>query len=206
MTVRFTVWSDILCPWCYVGAIRLHQVKRTAGDDVQIEWRAFMLRPEARTRDVEKFRHYAQSWHRPAEAEPGAEFRYWDGDADPPSYSLPPLVATKAAASFGPDAFDAYHDALLRAYFVENRTVSDADVAIDVAAAVGLDAAEFGRRLHDDEPEYRAAVVADHKAALAIGIAAVPTVVVGDDPSTGDVVTGALPTAAYLRVIRKRAQ
>ena len=203
MPVRFTVWSDILCPWCYVAAVRLHQVARTAGDDVAIAWRAFMLRPEEQPRDLAKFRHYAQSWHRCAEAEPGAEFHYWDGDAAPPSYSLPPLVATKVAATFGPDAFDAYHLALLRAYFVDNRTVSDTQVAVDVASTVGLDADEFALRLERDGPEHADAVITDHKAALGLGFAAVPTVVIGDDPSTGDILTGAMPVAAYLRVIRK---
>ena len=149
---------------------------------------------------------YAQSWHRCADAEPGAEFRYWDGDAAPPSYSLPPLVATKVAATFGTDAFDVYHRALLRAYFVDNRTVSEPAVAVDVAVAVGLDADEFALRLDRDGPEHADAVITDHKAALGLGFAAVPTVVIGDDPAIGDILTGAMPVAAYLRVIRKRAE
>jgi predicted DsbA family dithiol-disulfide isomerase len=176
-------------------------VQAEVGDALRVEWRAFMLRPDAEERPLEKFRRYAQSWARPAEAEPAAEFNVWSGDAAPPSHSLPPLVATKVAASFGDDAFAHYHHALFRAYFVDNRTVSDPGVLRDVAERIGLDGAEFATRFERDNAEYAAAVVADHRAALAEGIAAVPSVMVDHE----HVLTGALATDAYRRIVERRS-
>ena len=199
--VTFAVWSDFLCPWCYVAATRIHELQQNVGDILRVEWRSFLLRPEPKDRTLEQFRRYTQSWHRPAEAEPGAEFSYWQGDADPPSHSMPALIAGKAAATFGTDAFDQFHFALMRAYFAQNRTISDREVQLDVADYVGLDATEFAARLDASASAFEADVVADHKAALALGFAAVPTVVIDDE----DVVTGALPLAAYSKIVARRA-
>ncbi|HEX5097268.1 MAG TPA: DsbA family protein [Acidimicrobiia bacterium] len=191
----------MLCPWCYVAAVRIRRVEAEAGDALRVEWRSFMLRPQPEARSLEKFRRYARSWARPAAAEPDAAFNLWSSDAAPPSHSLPPLVATKVAASFGDDAFAKYHHALFRAYFVDNRTVSDSSVLREVAAGVGLDGAEFATRFERDNGEYAAAVVADHRAALAEGIAAVPSLMVDHE----HVLTGALATDAYRRIVARRS-
>jgi predicted DsbA family dithiol-disulfide isomerase len=185
-----------------VNAVRIARVHAEVGDALRVEWRAFMLRPQPELRPLEKFRRYAQSWARPAAAEPDAPFTLWPGDAAPPSHSLPPLVATKVAASFGEASFERYHLALLRAYFVDNRTVSDPDVCCDVARDVGLDGTEFARRLEDDAATFTAAVVADHRAALAEGISAVPSVLVDHE----HVLTGALAADAYRRIVARRIQ
>lgn len=203
--VRFTVWSDFLCPWCYVAAVRLDSVRREMGGLLALEWRAFLLRPEPRERPLEHFRRYTESWRRPAEAEPAAAFRVWTGDDPPPSHSRPPAVAGKVAANFGADAFDRFHLALMRAYFAGNRTISERDVILDVAGSVGLDTEVFARLLDERGAELDAAVVADHRDALARGIAAVPTVVVhhGDDEY---VLSGALRADQYSRVVARLAR
>lgn len=197
--VTFRVWSDVLCPWCYVTAVRLEEVKRAARDALVVEWRSFLLRPRAEARPLDRFRQYAQSWRRPAEAEPRAGFRMWDGDAEPPSHSLPPAIAGKVAASFGGDAFDRFHLALMRAYFVENRTVSERAVALSVAAEAGLDAGEFAARLDMHAQEFADMAVAEHKDALARGIAAVPAVVVAGEY----VLTGAMSVEQYSKVVAR---
>lgn len=184
--------------------MRLDSVRREVGELLAVEWRAFLLRPEPRERPLDRFRRYTESWRRPAEAEPAAAFRVWAGDALPPSHSRPPAVAGKVAATFGAGAFDRFHLALMRAYFAENRTISERDVILDVAGAVGLDTEAFARLLDERGAELDAAVVADHRDALARGIAAVPTVVVHDDDEY--VLTGALRTDQYSRVVARLAR
>ena len=62
------VISDVICPWCYVGGVRLRTLEREGA--VRLEWRSFLLRPRPDPeRTLEKFRAYTQSWRRPA-AEP----------------------------------------------------------------------------------------------------------------------------------------
>jgi len=198
--VRFTVWSDFLCPWCYVVALRLDAVRRESGDALEIEWRSFLLRPEPEPRPLDRFRRYTESWSRSAEAEPAAGFHVWHDDTPPPSHSRPPAVAGKVALSFGPDAFDRFHLALMRAYFAHNRTISDRDVVLDVAETVGLDPRAFAMRLETDGERLEADVVAEHRAALARGIAAVPTVVIDDE----HVLTGAMRADQYSKVVSRR--
>ena len=129
--------------------MRLDELERREGDDITVEWRSFLLRPNPEERSRDQFRDYTMSWARPAGMEPAASFTHpWQGDA-PPSSSGPSAVAGKVAASFGGDAERRFHRALLEAYFTHNRTVSDTDVLFDVAAAVDLDPAEFSERYHD---------------------------------------------------------
>ena len=196
--VRFTVWSDFLCPWCYVCAVRLDALQHEVGDVLEIEWRSFLLRPRADERSVEAFTRYTEHWARPAAAEPLASFQTWSGEHAPPSHSMPSAIAGKAVRhAFGHDAFDRFHLALMHAYFTENRTISDRDVILDVAEQVALDPGELAARIDADAEQLEAEVVADHKDALARGIAAVPTVVVEDEY----VLQGALGLEQYRKVV-----
>jgi predicted DsbA family dithiol-disulfide isomerase len=201
--VRFTVWSDFLCPWCYVAAVRLHELQREVGDVLTIEWRSFLLRPHAEDRPLDKFTRYTQSWARPADAEPLAAFTTpWTGAHGPPSDSRPSAIAGKAALhEFGTDGFDRFHLALMRAYFADNRTISERAVILDVATAAGLDAAALATRIDTDTSALEAEVVADHRAALAQGIAAVPTVLINDE----HVLQGAMALDQYRKVVTRLA-
>jgi predicted DsbA family dithiol-disulfide isomerase len=185
-----------------VAAVRLDALHHEVGDVLTIEWRSFLLRPRAEDRSVEGFTRYTEHWARPAAAEPLASFRTWSGEHLPPSYSMPSAIAGKAVAQrFGADAFDRFHLALMHAYFAENRTISDRDVILDVATRVGLDPAELATTIDSDGPALEAEVVNDHKAALAQGIAAVPTVVIDDEY----VLQGALGLEQYRKVVGRLA-
>jgi predicted DsbA family dithiol-disulfide isomerase len=199
--VRFTVWSDFLCPWCCVAAYRIDRIAEEYGDAVDVEWKSYLLRPEPQHRSLESFVRYTESWRRPAAEEPGATFTVWASGAAPPSHSVPPAVAAKVAATFGRDAFDAYRRALMHAYFADNRTISDRDVLVDIAAATGLDAGEFTARWRDRAVDLARAVTDGHVEATDRGIYAVPGLLVDDE----FVLTGALPLAGYRRVVERRA-
>jgi predicted DsbA family dithiol-disulfide isomerase len=200
--VRFTLWSDFLCPWCYVAALRLHALRAEAGALLELEWRPFLLRPRAQPRDLAQFTAYTERWARPAAAEPSAGFRVWSGGQPPPSHSLPSAVAGKAVQQlFTADEFERFHLALMRAYFAENRTISDRRVILAVARAAGLDAGALAERLEAHGGPLEEAVVADHKAALAAGIAAVPTVVAGGE----HVLRGAMTLEQYRKVLARLA-
>jgi predicted DsbA family dithiol-disulfide isomerase len=201
--VHFTVWSDFLCPWCFVAAVRLEALHREVGDLLEIEWRAFLLRPHPEERPLDKFTHYTERWMLgPGAAEPDAPFRAWSGEHAPPSHSMPSAIAGKAVFhEFGADGFDRFHLALMRAYFADNRTISDRVVILDVAAAVGLDADALAARLDASSDALEAEVIADHKDALAHGIAAVPTVVINDEY----MLQGAMKLEQYQRVISRLA-
>ncbi len=126
-----------------------------------------------------KFVEYTQSWARPAALEPEAVFRPWATKNLGPSGSLPAQVAAKVMDDFLPSSSDAFHWRLLEAYFSENRTISDREVLGDLAAEVGGDRDDFLDALSELWPVTAAQVIDEHNSAVAQGITAVPTTVIG---------------------------
>ena len=92
--------------------MRLRRIEDEFGDRVTVEWRAFLLRPRPdASRTLETFRAYTRSWMRPAAEPDGGTFRVWATDEGPPSHSVPAHLIAKAAATIGPQAFRAMHEA-----------------------------------------------------------------------------------------------
>jgi len=196
---ELVVWSDYLCPWCYVATVRLERLQAEFGDRLALEWRTFLLRPQPDpSRTLDAFRAYTQSWRRPAEEPDAPAFRPWATDEGPPSHSVPPHLVAKAAATLGPDAFHAMHARLLRAYFEENRDVTNARTLLALWCDVGLPEAEFVRV---GEPAMLDRVIAEHNDAVRRDVGGVPAVMmVGIDTP----MTGALPYDTYRRWVERR--
>ena len=198
--VRLTVYSDYLCPWCYLAEHRLERLRAEWGDRLQLEWRSFLLRPRPEPgRDLERFVRYSQSWLRPA-AEPDAPiFRVWEGTEGPPTHSVPAHLAAKAAAALGPEAFAALHGRLLRAYFEQSRDISRVDTLRELWNEAALPEAGFAACLG---PELLERTLTEHNEAVALGITGVPALRVA---GTDAFVTGAQPLESYRRWIERLA-
>ncbi len=179
-----------------MAAVGLAQVASEYRDRLEIEWRSFLLRPRPEPKPLDKFRRYTQSWRRPASVPGAPEFREWATDNPAPSHSVPGHLALKAAARQG--AFEPYHLALMKAYFYDNRDVSDAATALDVARDCGLDDGAFARDM--DDLTAAEAVVAEHTEATRAGITSVPTVLVDGVLS----IPGAQDLCFYRHVVEKR--
>ncbi len=203
--LRLVAWSDYLCPWCANASLRLYRVADEF-PEIELEWRSYLLRPALRpapsselavAERLEKFRHYARSWSRPAQEPDAAKFRFWASDATPPTHSLPAQVAAKSAARLGRSEFRAFHERLMRAYFEENRDISDAGELRSLWLELGL--ARDGLA-ESDAPELVAAVLRDHNEALEHGATGVPAVMrVGNDA----LVIGAQPLETYRRWVER---
>ncbi len=104
------VYSDYLCPWCYLAEHRLARLQQEFGDSLTLEWRSYLLRPRPEPgRNLEKFMRYTQSWLRPA-SEPDAPcYQVWERTEGPHTHSVPPQLVAKAAAEQGAEAFAALH-------------------------------------------------------------------------------------------------
>lgn len=160
--------------------MRIDQIEERFGDQVAVEWKAFLLRPEPTGGDPEKhakFVEYTKSWMRPAEAEPSLTFSVWATDNPQPSGSIPAHVAAKAMAEHAPEATAAYHRRILDAYFAENRTISEPEVLAELAAEVGVDPAGFLAHVAERQIPLAQAAIDDHNDAIQNGITAAPTVV-----------------------------
>ncbi len=196
--LRFIVYSDYLCPWCYNVDVRLKALAERYRDDVQYEYRSYLLRPHYKeSRNLEKFRRYTESWMRPAADEDAGTFQVWQSDEGPPTHSIPPHLVAKAAATVSPEAFEAVHDRLLRAYFAENQDISRPWVLEALWQELGLPADAFARAQTD---EFLPRVLAEHNEALEVGATGVPAVRLDGNPA---IIVGAHPKALYERWIVK---
>ena len=168
--------------------MRLRILQDEYGDTLVVQWRAFLLRPRPDPgRTLEAFRAYTRSWLRAAAQPDGAAFRVWESDEGPPSHSIPPHLAAKAAATFGPEAFDRLHVRLLEAYFTENRDITSPATLNALWEEAGLPAGGLSRA---EDPALLEQVVAEHNEAVACGADGVPAFRV---EGVEAVVTGAHP-------------
>ena len=196
--VSLVVYSDYLCPWCYLAEHRLGLLQRELGAGLVLEWRSFLLRPRPEEgRDLEKFMRYTQSWLRPASEPDAPVFRVWQSSEGPPTHSVPAHLVAKAAAARGPEAFAEVHARLLRAYFEESRDISRADTLRAIWTEAGLPEAGFADCF---DQRLVAQTLEQHNEAVSLGITGVPAVRVA---GTDAFVLGAQPLATYRRWVER---
>jgi predicted DsbA family dithiol-disulfide isomerase len=170
-TMRVDVWSDFVCPFCLIGQLRLQRLAKER--PLTVHWHAFMLRPPG-SPPVDAARRAMIESHRPqlramVKDEFGIEL------ADPPidTSTLHAHLLHKYAERQGKGPV--FHEATLRAYWLEGRAIGDDDVLAELAVASGLEADALDKALQDEAS--RRAVDSDLGHAQAIGIGAVPSFV-----------------------------
>ncbi len=181
------IWSDIACPWCYIGKRRFEAalVRFEHADEVTVTWRSFELDPQAPLeRPGDRAVHLAAKYGSSVEqaqamqqqmtdvaAAEGLDFRF-EIAREGSTFDAHRLL--HFAAAHGRQ--DALEEGLMRAYLTEGELISDAATLERLAADVGLDAAAARDVLAGDA--LAADVRADEDAATALGISAVPFFVV----------------------------
>jgi predicted DsbA family dithiol-disulfide isomerase len=205
--MEIEIWSDVACPWCYIGKRRFEAAlaQFEHRDDVRVTWRAFELDPDApheRTGDraarlaekygitVERAREMEQTVTDAAAGE-GLDFRF---DIARSGSTFDAHRVIHLAAEHGLQ--DAMKERLLLAYFTEGELVSDPETLTRLAVEVGLGADEVGAALAG-ESSATAAARDDERDARRLGITSVPTFVV--DRKLG--VSGAHPPNALLALL-----
>ena len=202
------IWSDIACPWCYVGKRRFESAlaRFEHRDEVRVTWRSFELDPDApveREGDVavrlaqkygmtvEQARQSQRQLTEVAAGE-GLDFHF---EIQRTGLTFDGHRIVHLAADHGLQ--DAMKERLLRAYFTEGRLMSDHDALVALAVEVGVPEAEVRATLSSDA--FADAVRDDERTAGRIGISAVPTFVV--DRALG--ASGAQPPEQLLELLRQ---
>ena len=202
------IWSDIACPWCYVGKRRFEAAlaRFEHRDQVSVTWRSFELDPAApREREgdraarlaekygmtVERARELEQHLTDVAAAE-GLDFRF---DIARSGVTFDAHRILHLAAEHGRQ--DEMKERLLHAYFTEGELIGDHETLVRLAVEVGLPEDAARELLSGDR--YAADVRDEEHAAGALGIRAVPTFVI--DRALG--ASGAQPPDALLALLRQ---
>jgi predicted DsbA family dithiol-disulfide isomerase len=185
--MQLEIWSDIACPWCYVGKRRMEAALEQFEhrDDVTVTWRSFELDPGApAAREVSHVELIAQKYGRTVEQVEAM-------DAQLTAVAAAEGIDMKLAQLRSGNTFDGHRvihlaaehglqdamkERLMRAYFTEGALVSDHDTLIALAAEVGLPEAEVREVLLTER--YAEAVRDDERNAAGAGISAVPCFVI----------------------------
>ena len=181
--MRIEVWSDVVCPWCYVGKRRLESAlsRFPSRDEIEVVWRSFELDPEApRRRDGSAAEHLARkygmseeqvasSWARLTElaAAEGVEY-HLDRTQGGSSFDAHRLI--HLGAEHGRQ--DEVKERFLRAYFTEGEAIGEPSVLRRLAIEAGLPAGDTDDVLATDR--FAAEVREDEDRARLLGINGVP--------------------------------
>jgi len=205
--MRVEIWSDVACPWCYVGTLRFERAVAETGVDVEVVYRSFELDPSVpRDGDAPPLVDYlakkfgsrervAAAHERLAAAgeELGIDFQ-WSRMRRANTFDCHRLL-TWALETAGAESQRALKKAMLRAYFTDGAVMTDHDVLVGLVAEVGLDADEARAVLASDR--YDADVRTAREHAHRNGIAAVPTFIVEGEY----MLQGALETESWVRAL-----
>ncbi|GGK36426.1 DsbA family oxidoreductase [Salinarimonas ramus] len=181
--IEVTVVSDVICPWCWLGAARLRRGAEEAGIPVTLSWRPFELNPDMPSEGMERAAYRAaklgaeRSDALDAEmtrlgAEEGLDYRFGAQTRTPNTRRAHALIAFASTQQLD----DAVSDRLFRAYFNEGADLTDEAVLLACAVEAGLDGEHARRALADDQ--LAELVAREEERARAIGVTGVPFFIV----------------------------
>lgn len=181
--MKVEVWSDVACPFCYVGKRRFAEALAAFPhrDEVEVVWKSFQLNPGLRTDTATSLLDYlvrekgipreraAMMNARVGEmgAEVGISFDF-EHAVPANTFQAHRLLQFAARQGLG----DAAMERVFRAYFTEGRNVDDRETLLELGTEVGLDRSALETALADDEIAY--AVRSEMGEAAELGISGVP--------------------------------
>jgi predicted DsbA family dithiol-disulfide isomerase len=206
--MQVEIWSDVVCPWCYIGKRRLETAleKFPHRDQVEVVWRSFQLDPSVPEGETHPTLPALAAKYGASEdamrtnmaqveqiaAGEGLDYHLADGVS---GNTLRAHELLHLAAEHG--LRNELKERLLHAYFEEGRPVFDVDSLVALGAEVGLDETEAREALGDRR--FLAAVHHDAATAQALGATGVPFFVV--DRKYG--AAGAQPAELLLQILER---
>lgn len=204
MTTKLDIFSDPICPWCYIGKARLERaLEQRPRHPFVVEWHPYMLNPAMPPEGMDR-RDYLQAKFGPPEDVVKAYLPVSQAAED----AGLPLDLSKIRRT--PATLDAHRlihwaglegrqnavvNALFKANFVQGQDISEAEVLLEIAQAAGLDRAVIARLLDTDADKDE---IRTRDAEIrARGLTGVPGFLIGRTY----VVTGAQPTDFWVQMI-----
>ncbi len=173
--ISFDVYFDYYWPWCYIAAVRLNRLEDELKESLAVSWKSYLIREEG----VTVFDEYiASHFARANEQEEAITFNPWRSGPYP-TWGMPALKASKAAALQGKEKWDRFHLAVMKAFYTDGRDISNEQILEKVAEEEGLIAKEFSREFKN--PKWEHIIYSETKEAKErLGIRSIPAVVVNN--------------------------
>jgi predicted DsbA family dithiol-disulfide isomerase len=205
--MQIEIYSDVVCPWCFIGKRRLEQALETAGyaQEAHIAWRPFQLNPTMPKEGMDR-RVYLDAKFGGADARRAIEERVAKaGEADGIEFAFDRIART-------PNTFDAHRliwfaeqqgcqdqvvEALFHSYFTKGREIGSLNSLAEIASDCGLNCEEVERFLASDRAvqEVRAEEATGHR----LGIRGVPYFVLNGSTS----ISGAQPPEIFVSALQQ---
>lgn len=206
--MKVEIWSDIMCPFCYIGKRRfetaLNQFPHK--DDIEITWKSFQLNPAMKTEPGKSINEYLaeiKGW--PLEyaqqmndrvtvmaKEEGLDYDF-DKAVVANSFDAHRLIQFAKANNKG----DEMEERLFKAYFTEGKNIADHATLIELGIEIGLPAEKVKEVLHSGA--FKEEVENDIYEAYQIGVRGVPYFVLNDRYA----VSGAQAAETFLGALQK---
>jgi predicted DsbA family dithiol-disulfide isomerase len=199
--LRVSVFSDYICPFCYIGSRRL--LRLNDAYDLRVNWCGLEIHPDtpAGGMPIERLGYGAEQWREMMDAlavmaaEEGLELVQRSYTTN----SRKALLLAEAAKEEGRERYYALHERLFDAFFREGRNIGDEVVLRDLAQEVGIGAETVTAAWSDPRYTQRLALNLQH--ARELGLRGTPTFVFGRQ-----IIAGAVPEATLRQAAQRLAE
>ena len=205
--MRVDIWSDVVCPFCYIGKKRLEKAAEQAGVELEVHWHSFQLDADAPMRqEISNSERLAQKYGRSlaeveemqrniadmAKAE-GIEFN-WQNANSGNTLDAHRIIHLAQSKGLGSEAKEAF----FYSYMTDGLAIGERETLEDVAARIGLNPVEVDDVLDSDE--YADFVKFDEATARdQLNVTGVPFFVFDQRIA----LSGAQPTEVFVQVLEK---
>ena len=158
--MRVDIWSDVVCPFCYIGKKRLQAAAEQAGLELEVHWHSYELDPEAPIRqEVSNSERLAQKYARTVAeveemqrniatmaAEEGIQFN-WENANSGNTFNAHRIIHLAQSKGLGSEAKEAF----FYSYMTQGLPIGERETIEDVAARIGLNPVEVEDVLNSEE-------------------------------------------------------
>ncbi|OAL77893.1 dithiol-disulfide isomerase [Acinetobacter sp. SFB] len=158
--MRVDIWSDVVCPFCYIGKKRLEAAAEQAGLELEVHWHSYELDPEAPIRqEVSNSERLAQKYGRTVAdveemqrniatmaAEEGIQFN-WENANSGNTFNAHRIIHLAQSKGLGSEAEEAF----FYSYMTQGLPIGERETIEDVAARIGLNPVEVEDVLNSEE-------------------------------------------------------
>jgi predicted DsbA family dithiol-disulfide isomerase len=185
--MKVEIWSDVMCPFCYIGKRRFENALQQLpfGRNIEVEWKSFQLDPTIKNEPGKSVYQYlaerkgvslqqAQQMNDYVTKMAAELDLEYDFSKAVVANSFDAHRFSHLAAQKGKG--DAAEESLFKAYFTEGKNIADRDTLVALGESIGLDSAEVKQTLQTDA--FATDVQHDIEEAGALGVQGVPFFVI----------------------------